>query len=101
MRVATGDRQASEQEEQRKIAKLRNMQDTFKYEKSITAEFLVSSVESRRRMASAGFPVAVAPRESASRVMEAVSSVYLAKPRKSAARRCERACDTTAPQPPG
>lgn len=87
--TATADRQGKELEEQRKIAKLRSLQETFNYEKSITAEFLVSSVESRRRMASPGFPVAIAPRQSASRVMESISSVYLAKPRKSGRLRCD------------
>ena len=68
-------------EEQRKLDKIRSTHETFNYEKAITTEHLVSIVEGKRRMASPGFPVVVAPRESASRVMLEISSVYLAKPR--------------------
>lgn len=65
------------------------MQKTFRnavtYEKSITAEYLVNAVQGPRRMASPGYPVVVAPRESATDVMRQISSVYLSRPRQLAA----------------
>ena len=69
--------------QQRQQAQIRSNLETFRYEKAITAEFLVSSVEGKRSLASRGFPVATAPRQTASRVMHAISSVYLAHPRSS------------------
>ena len=64
-------------------------QKTFReavtYEKSITAEYLVNTVQGPRRMASPGYPVVVAPRESATDVMRQISSVYLSRPRQLAA----------------
>ena len=78
---SAGEKTAILKEEQRKVEKIRSTHATFNYEKAITTEHLVSSVEGRRRMSSPGFPVVTAPRESASRVMQEISSVYLAKPR--------------------
>ena len=69
--------------QQRQQAQIRSNLETFRYEKAITAEFLVSSVEGKRSLASRGFPVATAPRQTASHVMHAISSVYLAHPRSS------------------
>ncbi len=78
---SAGKKTAILKEEQRKVEKIRSTHAAFNYEKAITTEHLVSSVEGRRRMASPGFPVVTAPRHSASRVMQEISSVYLAKPR--------------------
>jgi copper chaperone CopZ len=71
-------------QEQKRIAVAKRFRDTAEYEKAITAEFLISTVDGKRRMASPGFPVAVAPRKTATPVMREISSVYLARPRTSA-----------------